>query len=110
MKGTYTTLWMKPFTLIFAGLTISLLIQANLRGNLHGIGYSIGKQLRSTDSDMGPKDLDQAVSELAEELQDEYDEDAFLEWVQHGYYWEEYQEEILDSTHGQVTHYKVKKG
>jgi hypothetical protein len=99
---------MKAFPVIFAGLTISLLIQANLRGNPHGIGHSIGKQLRATDDDMDLKDLHQSVSELGGEF-DEYDEDAFLEGVQHGYYWPEYQEELLNNTGGQVTHHKGTK-
>lgn len=98
---------MKPYTLFFSGLAISFIVYANIKSrNLQSAGYSIGKQLRTTDEDMDPKDLHQSVSELAEEL-DEYDEDAFLEGVQDGYYAPENQEESANNAKGIVTNYRV---
>jgi hypothetical protein len=100
------------FKIVASALFLQLLASMPLsNGNIFSLGHGFGKSLRERDDDLDLKDLDQEIDEFAESLGSDQRivgklvNDDFREGVQHGYYAEEYEEELVDEVGGEVKKY-----
>lgn len=111
MRGTYNTSW-NLLKIVTSVLFMQLLAGIALNdGNIYSLGHSFGKELREKDNDLDLKDLDQAINEFGESLGADQRiagklvNDNFREGAQHGYYGEEYEEELMEEIGGEVRKY-----